>query len=261
MADPKGQLQVTVTSIRSEALASPEGMTLGVRVVVEGQNAVDSSPIPVEPETSEVYGVGFTCPFDLAVQTAAGIAQVVNGVLGLTLLQVTREKKKKADTLLPMGEARVPLLPLLYDGDKFSTTAVVEAVLQEGEAPVPVKVGVDVALRDSVLSSDQLASGNLLTLSAEGMYALPDPFTPATAGSHTMTLSATLPGENVLSLPGGIVTAPAAEQGALDTKVRMQQALSAARVTRDAEMRVCGGDRSDMPSTVGFCCSRLLDAD
>jgi len=222
-ADPKGQVQVTVTAIRCEGLASEEGLALAVRLGFEGQTAADSGPIELAPGAGAVADVQHSSAFDLAVQTSAGIQVVLGSGISVFLQQVVREKKKKGDTLLPLGEATVALLPLLYDGNSFTATVNISAVLQEGgHAPaVPVEVDVIVSVKSSVLSVRQRDSGNLLTMSAAGMFSLPDSFTPATAASHTMVVTATLPGDRVLALQGGVVVAPTAHQCPLDPEVRL----------------------------------------
>lgn len=155
-----------------------------------------------------------TTAFEVATETSAGVEEVANSRAILHFSEVTKgDKKKKGDSVQPLGWAEVDLVALVGASLEFATTVSVHPAVAD-ENPALAKVEVKVAVSRALLSPQQLETGNLLTITVGGIFALPDswPVGPPGAPTHTYTLSLPVPSsvdaDRTVQLTGGVVLPP-----------------------------------------------------
>ncbi|XP_062841100.1 cilia- and flagella-associated protein 70, partial [Trichomycterus rosablanca] len=159
------------------------GMMLG-----ESQN--------VESTVDKSVNYNFSCSFECA-EWAHTVDDLVHKPVILTVLEVlAKEKKQKEDKTLVLGQAVVDLLPLLYGQCSVSSTVVLhpvshnDIVSQDGNKPT---LEVSVSVQEPLLSDVQLSESNLLTVTVETAYSVPEVWNPATAPQSTYVAALQVP--------------------------------------------------------------------
>ncbi|XP_059835276.1 cilia- and flagella-associated protein 70 isoform X2 [Hypanus sabinus] len=141
----------------------------------------------------------FTTNFDCSFDGIQGLDNLVHKPVILTVIEVfPKEKKKKDEKTVVFGQATVDLLPLVQGECMFSKTVAIHPL---GGAPleqtasdeIKVLLEVTVSVPEPLLSEAQLEASNLLRITAESAYSVPESWNP-TGPQFNYTVAPFLPG-------------------------------------------------------------------
>ncbi|XP_040430395.1 cilia- and flagella-associated protein 70 isoform X1 [Cygnus olor] len=174
-------VQITVVKAQDlKSIRSDTPFTL-VRVEYDGVILGDSSTIQVLPNGTASYN--FTTSFEYHPDGPNSLVDVAQKPVLLTVIEaLQKQKKQKEEKVMPLGQAVVDLLPLLQGQCSFTVLAPLYAVpTSPSESLHPeAKCGLEVTVRTEkpLLSASQLSNGNLLSVTLEAAYSVPDAFVP-----------------------------------------------------------------------------------
>ncbi|NXY79078.1 CFA70 protein, partial [Glareola pratincola] len=155
-----------------------------VRVEYNGAILGDSSKADVSPDGTANYN--FMTSFECSPDGPNSLADVAQKPVLLTVMEVSQKEKKQKEKTVPLGQAVVDLLPLLQGECSFKVSAPLYAV-----PPSPLESlhpeakvcggGLEVTVRaeEPLLSAAQLSNGNLLSVTLEAAYSVPEAFAPS----------------------------------------------------------------------------------
>ncbi|XP_038166003.1 cilia- and flagella-associated protein 70 [Arvicola amphibius] len=175
---------VHITVTNAYDLKGFKGDTPVTFVRAEFNQAVlgDSSKITVSPEGTAKYN--FTSSIDLSPDGGITLDDLAHKPLFLTVTEVLpKEKKQKDEKTLTLGQAVVDLLPLLEGEDSFETTVPLHPVQGSPlETPSPgskqCSLDVKVFVTEPLLTAAQVLASNLLKVTLEAAYSVPESFMP-----------------------------------------------------------------------------------
>ncbi|XP_003509557.1 cilia- and flagella-associated protein 70 isoform X1 [Cricetulus griseus] len=142
----------------------------------------DSPKITVSPEGTAKYN--FTSSFELNPDGGITLDDLAHKPLFLTVTEVLpKEKKQKEEKTLTLGQAVVDLLPLLEGEESFETVVPLHPVQGSPlETPSPVSkqcsLDVKVFVAEPLLTPAQVSASNLLKVTLEAAYSVPESFMP-----------------------------------------------------------------------------------
>lgn len=142
----------------------------------------DSSKITVSPEGTAKYN--FTSNIDFSQDGGITVDDLAHKPLFLTVTEVLpKEKKQKDEKTLTLGQAVVDLLPLLEGEESFETTVPLHPVPGSPlETTLPgskqCSLDVKVSVAEPLLSPAQVSASNLLKVTLEAAYSVPESFMP-----------------------------------------------------------------------------------
>ncbi|NXN19152.1 CFA70 protein, partial [Indicator maculatus] len=186
------------------AIKSEVSATL-VRVEYKGSILGDSSKADVSPDGTAKYN--FECSFECSPAGPITLQDLAQQPVLLTVIEVLQKDKKQKDKTMPLGQAVVDLLPLLQGQCSLKVSAPLYAVpASPSESLHPeAKVcrgglEVTVCTPEPLLSAAQISSGNLLSITLEAAYSVPEAFASAgpPAGplqNYIAALQVPVPGE------------------------------------------------------------------
>uniref|UniRef100_A0A6Q2YY80 Cilia and flagella associated protein 70 n=1 Tax=Esox lucius TaxID=8010 RepID=A0A6Q2YY80_ESOLU len=207
---------VKITVIRGNNLVGKECSLLNyVRAEFNGMVLGDSQKLDVAVDQGVDYN--FTCSFECsdAVHT---LDDVAHKPVILTVMEILpKEKKQKEEKTAILGQAVVDLLPLLHGQCSFSSTVIlhpttgspVETAFQESSSKPSLDVVICVP--EPLLSGLQLSDSNLLMVTVETAYSVPEVWLPASGSGAPSSYVAALPipltaeKEQVLMFSNGIL--------------------------------------------------------
>uniref|UniRef100_A0A8D2BYA6 Cilia and flagella associated protein 70 n=1 Tax=Sus scrofa TaxID=9823 RepID=A0A8D2BYA6_PIG len=142
----------------------------------------DSAKITISPEGTAKYN--FTSSFEFNTEGGITLDDLAHKPVFLTMTEVLpKEKKQKEEKTLILGQAVVDLLPLLEGESSFETMVPLHPVpgsplepLRSGVKQCSLEVKVFVA--EPLLTTDQISEGNLLKVTLEAAYSVPESFIP-----------------------------------------------------------------------------------
>ncbi|XP_030718440.1 cilia- and flagella-associated protein 70 isoform X2 [Globicephala melas] len=142
----------------------------------------DSAKIAVSPEGTAKYN--FTCSFEFNPEGGVTLHDLAHKPVFLTMTEVLpKEKKQKEEKTMILGQAVVDLLPLLEGESSFETMVPLHPVpgspleaLRSGIKQCSLEVKVFVA--EPLLTTAQISGGNLLKVTLEAAYSVPESFIP-----------------------------------------------------------------------------------
>ncbi|NWV11797.1 CFA70 protein, partial [Ptilonorhynchus violaceus] len=173
-----------------------------VRVEYNGAVLGVSSKTDVLPDGTADYE--FTTSFECSPEGPNSLDVLVQKPLLFTVLQVGPKEKKKQEKIMPLGQAVVDLLPLLKGVHSIRVFAPLYAVsASPSESFHPKAVGsleVVVSTKELLLSATQFSSGNLLSITLEAAYSVPDTFTTEAQQNYMACLQVPGAGEKELLL-------------------------------------------------------------
>ncbi|XP_042546129.1 cilia- and flagella-associated protein 70 isoform X5 [Dipodomys spectabilis] len=143
----------------------------------------DSSKVTVSPEGTTKYN--FTSSFEYNQDGGITLDDIAHKPAFLTVTEVLpKEKKQKEEKTLILGQAVVDLLPLLEGESSFEISVPLHPV--QGSPLETLRPGVKqssldvkVSVGEPLLTSAQVLGGNLLKVTLEAAYSLPESFVPA----------------------------------------------------------------------------------
>ncbi|NXH52229.1 CFA70 protein, partial [Rhabdornis inornatus] len=184
-----------------KALKSNVLFTL-VRVEYNGAVLGDSPKTRVLPDGSAEYD--FSTSFECSPDGPNSLDVLVQKPLLLTVLNVVPKEKKKPEKITPLGQAVVDLLPLLQGVRSLKVFAPLYAVpaspseMLHPEATSGLEVMV--STKELLLSATQFSSGNLLSITLEAAYSVPEAFTTDAQQNYMACLQIPAAGEKELPL-------------------------------------------------------------
>ncbi|XP_062070688.1 cilia- and flagella-associated protein 70 isoform X6 [Lepus europaeus] len=142
----------------------------------------DSAKITVSPEGTAKYN--FTSSFEFNPEGGITLDDIAHKPVFLTMSEVLpKEKKQKDEKTLVLGQAVVDLLPLLEGESSFEMKVPLHPVpgsplenLRPGVKQCSLAVKVFVA--EPLLTTAQVLGGNLLKVTLEAAYSVPESFIP-----------------------------------------------------------------------------------
>ncbi|XP_032698979.1 cilia- and flagella-associated protein 70 [Lontra canadensis] len=142
----------------------------------------DSAKVTVSPEGTAKYN--FTSSFEYSPEGGITLDDLAHKPVFLTMTEVLpKEKKQKDEKTLILGQAVVDLLPLLEGESSFETMVPLHPVpgsplepLRSGVKQCSLEVKVFVA--EPLLTTAQILGGNLLKVTLEAAYSVPESFVP-----------------------------------------------------------------------------------
>ncbi|XP_054850571.1 cilia- and flagella-associated protein 70 [Eublepharis macularius] len=152
-----------------------------VRVEYNALILGDSPKLDVSSDGSVKYN--FSSSFDIHPEGPHLLDDLAHKPLLITVIEVLpKEKKQKEEKTVPLGQAVLDLLPLLQGSRDFKTTLPLYPMpgspLESLRPDAKCILSVLVTVQESLLSPYQLSEGNLLRVTVEGAYAVPEVFVP-----------------------------------------------------------------------------------
>uniref|UniRef100_A0A9J7XE48 Cilia and flagella associated protein 70 n=1 Tax=Cyprinus carpio carpio TaxID=630221 RepID=A0A9J7XE48_CYPCA len=175
-------VQITVLSGNHLRGSRTDSCLSFVRVEFNGCVLGDSQKLDVPVDKDVVYS--FTCSFECS-EGAHTLDDVAHKPVILTVFEILpKEKKQKEEKTTVLGQAVVDLLPLLRGQCSFSSTVLLHAV-PGSPADVASTLDVMVHVPEPLLSDAQRSDSNVLMVTVETAYSVPDVWNPAsTPPSH-----------------------------------------------------------------------------
>ncbi|XP_064376548.1 cilia- and flagella-associated protein 70 isoform X2 [Dromaius novaehollandiae] len=141
----------------------------------------ESSKVDVLPDGTAEYN--FTTSFEYSPDGPNSLDSIAQSPVLLTVTEVLpKEKRQKEEKTVPLGQAVVDLLPLLQGQCSFKVLAPLYAVPTSPLESLPpeAKCGLEVTVcvQEPLLSATQLSNGNLLSVTLEAAYSVPEAFVP-----------------------------------------------------------------------------------
>ncbi|XP_064230362.1 cilia- and flagella-associated protein 70 isoform X2 [Aotus nancymaae] len=150
----------------------------------------DSAKITVSPEGTAKYN--FTSSFEFNPEGGITLDDLAHKPVFLTVTEVLpKEKKQKEEKTLILGQAVVDLLPLLEGQSSFQTAVPLHPVqgspLETPRSSVKqCSLEVKVLVAEPLLTTAQISGGNLLKVTLEAAYSVPESFIPTGPGQNYM---------------------------------------------------------------------------
>ncbi|XP_025030354.1 cilia- and flagella-associated protein 70-like, partial [Python bivittatus] len=152
-----------------------------VHIEYNGYFLGDSPKMDASAEGNVRYN--FTTSFECHPDGFHGLDDLAHKPVLFTVIEVLpKEKKQKEEKVVSLGQAVADLLPLLQGLCTFNATlplyplpgSPLEALRPETKCSIDVSVSV----QESLLSPAQLSEGNLLRVTVEVAYSVPESFIP-----------------------------------------------------------------------------------
>ncbi|KAM4892210.1 cilia- and flagella-associated protein 70 [Sylvia borin] len=195
---------VHITVVNAQGLKTLKSKVLITLVRVEYNGAVlgDSSKTDVLPDGTAEYD--FSTSFEYSPDGPNSLDVLVQKPLLLTVLEVVPKEKKKPEKITPLGQAVVDLLPLVQGSRSLNVFAPLYAVsASPSEMLHPEATGgleVTVSTKELLLSATQFSSGNLLSITLEAAYSVPEAFTADAQQNYMVCLQIPAAGEKEFPL-------------------------------------------------------------
>ncbi|XP_074152935.1 cilia- and flagella-associated protein 70 isoform X1 [Sminthopsis crassicaudata] len=172
---------VQITVMDGYDLKGSKGDAPVTFVRAEFNNAVlgDSSKITVSSEGTAKYN--FTSSFEFTSDGANTLDDLAHKPVFLTVFEVLpKEKKQKEEKTIILGQAVVDLLPLLEGECTFEIMAplhpVIGSPLENLRPGAKCCLEVTVSVSEALLTTAQILGGNLLKVTLEAAYSVPESF-------------------------------------------------------------------------------------
>ncbi|KAM6407488.1 cilia- and flagella-associated protein 70 [Rhynochetos jubatus] len=177
---PAPRVQIAVLKAQGlKSIKSDVSVTL-VRAEYNGATLGDSSRADVSPNGMATYN--FTASFECSPDGPNSLDDVAQNPVLLTVIEVCQREKRQKEKTLPLGQAAVDLLPLLQGQCSFKVSAPLYAVptspLESLQPEAKGGLEVTVCTENPLLSATQLSHGNLLSVTLEAAYSVPEAFAP-----------------------------------------------------------------------------------
>uniref|UniRef100_A0A671FFW7 Cilia and flagella associated protein 70 n=1 Tax=Rhinolophus ferrumequinum TaxID=59479 RepID=A0A671FFW7_RHIFE len=182
-ASPSGKpVQITVTDGYDLKCFKGDSPVTFIRAEFNQVVLGDSAKITVSPEGSAKYN--FTSSFELNPEGGITLDDLAHKPVFLTVTEVLpKEKKQKDEKTLTLGQAVVDLLPLVEGESSFEMMVPLHPVpgspleaLQSGVKQCSLQVKISVV--EPLLTAAQILESNLLKVTLEAAYSVPEAFIP-----------------------------------------------------------------------------------
>uniref|UniRef100_A0A8D0GYM1 Cilia- and flagella-associated protein 70 n=1 Tax=Sphenodon punctatus TaxID=8508 RepID=A0A8D0GYM1_SPHPU len=181
LVSPVKPVQITVLEGHDLKGSKGDAPITYVHAEYNGVALGDSQKMEMSPDGIVKYN--FTTSFDYNPDGPNSLDDIAHKPLSLTVTEVLpKEKKQKDEKTVTLGQAIVDLLPLLEGANTFSATvplypvpgSPLETLRPDAKCVLDVKVSVS----ECLLSASQLEGGNLLRVTLEAAYSVPEAFVP-----------------------------------------------------------------------------------
>uniref|UniRef100_A0A671TSU6 Cilia and flagella associated protein 70 n=1 Tax=Sparus aurata TaxID=8175 RepID=A0A671TSU6_SPAAU len=149
-----------------------------LRVEFDGTELGESDKMQVDP-VEKCVDFDFTCSFHCP-NDARALSDISHKPIILTVTELLPEEKKVEARTAVLGQAVVDLLPLLQGQCSFSSTVPLNPVTRSSAKEIqnssskPSTLEVCVSVSDPMLSEAELLASNLVTVTVETAYSLPE---------------------------------------------------------------------------------------
>uniref|UniRef100_A0A663FDX1 Cilia and flagella associated protein 70 n=1 Tax=Aquila chrysaetos chrysaetos TaxID=223781 RepID=A0A663FDX1_AQUCH len=167
----------TAKDLTSEPCPGDVSVTL-VRAEYNGVILGDSSKTDVLPDGTANYN--FMTSFECSPDGPNSLDDIAQKPVLLTVIEVLQREQRQKEKTVPLGQAVVDLLPLLQGQCSFKVSAPLYAVptspLESLHPEAKGGLEVTVCTKEPLLSAAQLSNGNLLSVTLEAAYSVPEAF-------------------------------------------------------------------------------------
>ncbi|XP_010181728.1 PREDICTED: tetratricopeptide repeat protein 18, partial [Mesitornis unicolor] len=200
---PKNTVQITVLTAQDLKTIKNDVLVTLVRVEYNGEILGDSSKTNVFPNGTANYN--FVTSFECSLNGPNSLDDIAQKPVLLTVIEVLQKDKKQKEKTVPLGQTVVDLLPLLQGQCSFKVSAPLYAVPASPlESPHPETKGgleVTVCTEEPLVSATQLSNGNLLSVTLEAAYSVPEAFaSPGPLQNYMACLQVPAAGEKELPI-------------------------------------------------------------
>ncbi|XP_045575822.1 cilia- and flagella-associated protein 70 isoform X1 [Salmo salar] len=189
---------VKITVLRGNNLRGNKAESILNYVRAEFNGIVLGDSQKLDAAVDQGVDYNFTCSFECS-DAAHTLDDMAHKPVILTVIEVLpKEKKQKEEKTAVIGQAIVDLLPLLHGQVSFSSTVLLhptpgspaEAASQEGSCKPSLDV--TVCVPEPLLSSVQLSNSNLLKVTVETAYSVPEVWNPVSGSGPPSSYVAAL---------------------------------------------------------------------
>ncbi|XP_044836703.1 cilia- and flagella-associated protein 70 isoform X2 [Mauremys mutica] len=174
---------VQITVLEAHDLKGVKGDTPVTYVRAEYNAVILGDSLKVDVSSDGTVKYNFTTSFEYNSDGPNSLDDIAHKPLFLTVIEVLpKEKKQKEEKTVALGQAVVDLLPLLEGKCSFRATVPLHPVpgspLESLRPDAKCGLEVAVSIQESLLSVSQLSGGNLLKVTLEAAYSVPEVFVP-----------------------------------------------------------------------------------
>uniref|UniRef100_A0AAZ3P9I3 Cilia and flagella associated protein 70 n=1 Tax=Oncorhynchus tshawytscha TaxID=74940 RepID=A0AAZ3P9I3_ONCTS len=191
---------VKITVLRGNNLRGNKAESILNYVRAEFNGIVLGDSQKLDAAVDQGVDYNFTCSFECS-DAAHTLDDMAHKPVILTVIEVLpKEKKQKEEKTAVIGQAIVDLLPLLHGQVSFFSTVLLhptpgspaEAASQEGSCKVGPTLDVTVCVPEPLLSGVQLSDSNLLKVTVETAYSVPEVWNPVSGSGPLSSYVAAL---------------------------------------------------------------------
>ncbi|XP_078519049.1 cilia- and flagella-associated protein 70 isoform X2 [Lissotriton helveticus] len=193
---PRGNVPVQITVVRGNHLKGAKGGSTLTFVRLEFNNVHLGDSPKHELSADQAVEYNFTTSFECSAEGPISLDDVAHKPVILTVIEVLpKEKKHKEEKTLVLAQATMGLLPLLQGENNLKLMVPLHSIpsspldISHSEKP---SLEVAVSMHESLLSKTQLLSGNLLKVTLEAAYSVPESWIP-TGPQYNYVVSLQLP--------------------------------------------------------------------
>uniref|UniRef100_A0A8C3RW45 Cilia and flagella associated protein 70 n=1 Tax=Chelydra serpentina TaxID=8475 RepID=A0A8C3RW45_CHESE len=174
---------VQITVLEGRDLKGVKGDTPVTYVRAEYNGVILGDSLKIDVSSDGTVKYNFTTSFEYNCDGPNCLDDIAHKPLFLTVIEVLpKEKKQKEEKTVALGQAVVDLLPLLEGHCSFRATVPLHPVpgspLESLRPDAKCGLEVSVSIQESLLSVSQLSGGNLLRVTLEAAYSVPEVFVP-----------------------------------------------------------------------------------
>ncbi|XP_072032330.1 cilia- and flagella-associated protein 70-like isoform X2 [Amphiura filiformis] len=187
---------VNITILRARHLRGSKGDSLTSLVRIEYGSSTLGESAKVDSTADVAAEYNFNAKFDCSFEDPVILDEVAYKPALVTVVEVLpKEKKQKEEKTVLLGQCTVDLLPLVKGERKYKSTLIIHPLPGsplEGVPPDNPKPEVDVvvSVNEPLLNEDHLKDSNLMTITVEAAYSVPESWNPS--GTQYM-YAATMP--------------------------------------------------------------------
>ncbi|XP_032857451.2 cilia- and flagella-associated protein 70 isoform X2 [Tyto alba] len=175
---PATRVQITVLKAQGLKTIKSDVSVTSVHVEYNGAILGESSKTDVLPNGTANYN--FMTSFECSLNGPNSLDDITQKPVLLTVIEVLQKEKRHKEKTVPLGQAVVDLLPLLQGQCSFKVSAPLYAVptspLESLHPEAKGGLEVTVCTKEPLLSATQFSNGNLLSVTLEAAYSVPDAF-------------------------------------------------------------------------------------
>uniref|UniRef100_A0AAY5EA85 Cilia and flagella associated protein 70 n=1 Tax=Electrophorus electricus TaxID=8005 RepID=A0AAY5EA85_ELEEL len=174
-----------------------------VRAEFNGTQLGDSQKCDAAVDESVNYN--FFCSFECS-ESAHTLDDLAQKPVILTVIEILpKEKKQKEEKTCVLGQAVVDLLPLLHGKTLFSLYQILINIGSTGMLIPQPTLEVMVSVQEPLLSDAQLSESNLLTVTVETAFSVPEVWSPGPPSSYVAAMQVPLMREQILLFSDGVL--------------------------------------------------------